>query len=291
MRLLFMVVFQLCVSTWLFAATLHQPKNDYITVVAEQIFTQNPTSGAESLTSGSTMQNFWVYTALPGFTVLKKDVFTALECDIIIRELQYRGQTINNTVLQRYGAFGGITLLRNEKQSGSLLLGSGIATDFSDVSGDIFYFHLIYDHRIRVSDRLLLGMGALISYNMGRFKSPPLNLLPTVIWQPDAAVNVQIAWDNLEVRRLVTERIAAVAEIRYDLSFFHLQEHINYEFETVAIGGGLNLSLGKNWYLRLRYKELVFKDEHIQIKTATIGARHLGIGSGRSIRVLLVSAH
>lgn len=152
----------------------------------------------------------------------------------------------------------------------------------------VFYF--IYDHHWFVSNRLKIGIGLLISYNNGSWRDPqPLNLLPTLKWTPSNRLNVNISWDNIQIRRFITKEIIGVLETRYDLSFFKLYKPYSVYFETISIGGGFDINLFKHYYLKLRFKEVVYNNSYIKYESTN--AKHsLSDIDERSISLTIVSA-
>lgn len=225
---------------------------------------------------------------MPGFKVLEKNVYLALECDLVNRVVHYRGRRLNHGLMQRYGLFGGITLFRRGKHRGSLLIGTGVASDFAEPGADMLYGHFIYDHRIAVSEGLELGLGILFPYNFGETRDPVINLLPTVLWSIKPGTFLTVAWDAVELRRWLRERFALVADVRYDLSFFRLADHTTIELETVGAGGGCDIRLWDDWYVRARYKKILLKNERLRIG----GAESVldGGAGGHSVRLLVAYA-
>jgi|GEM_PF-2081160 len=273
----------------LFALNPHEPKDDYISVQLEQYFT--PQADTTQLHGTTQFQNIWMYAGLPGFRVFKKNIFTAIEYDAVFRNLYLGENRLNAGPMQRFGLFAGISLIEKEQQTGSFMFGTGVATDFAAIGKDALYMHLIYDHRFTISDRLVFGLGILFSYNLGAWKKPvPVNLLPTLRWRPLERTYIKIAWDNLEFRQFITERIAGIADVRYDLSFFRLKNHAGYSFETVGAGAGLDIWIIKNLYMRIRYKEILYKNEKITTTTAEFEEQHQTVGCGRSVRLMIVYA-
>ncbi|MBD3241218.1 MAG: hypothetical protein GF331_11580, partial [Chitinivibrionales bacterium] len=185
----------------------------------------------------SRLRNGWLYAGLPGFRVFGLNVFTALEADVLHRTMYgVDGARLNHAPMQRYGLFAGVTLMEREKHRGSLLAGSGIASDFEHLGRHSWYLHLIYDHRFTLSERFSFGLGVLVSCNLGQWKWP-INLLPSLTWRVTPRTIVKVAWDNLLIEQWLWPRTAAFAEVRYDLSFFGIGRATRYEFETVSVGG------------------------------------------------------
>jgi hypothetical protein len=262
-------------------------RDDYITVGIEQFF--GVAVSSDSLKADRQFQNLWAYAGLPGLRIASKSIFSAVEIDLLNRAVDFNGARLNSTttLMQRYGIFAGMTIIDRPNQRGSLMAGAGVAGDFGHGDSRLGYCHLIYDHRFIVSDRLTLGLGILFQYHFDEWRSP-VNFLPTVKWRISPRSQLQVAWDNLEIRRSLFARTVAVAELRYDLSFFRLRDRLSYEFETVGIGGGCDIRLGRDLFLRLRYKEIVFGREIVRRKGAISADDR--IEQGRSIKIALVNA-
>ncbi len=272
-----------------FAFTPHEPVDDYATIQFEQLLIKR--DDQSHARGDNSLQNIWMYVGLPGFSIAGKNVFTALEFDGIKGELYLHDAKVTSRVLQRYGLFMGITLFDSPAHSGSFMVGSGVATNFSIFNKDVFYYHFIYDHRFILSNSFSFGFGILLSYNLGEFKDPnPINLLPTIRWKITPRTTLKVAWDNLEIKQFFTERIAAVFETRYDLSFFRLNRDLTYTLETVGLGGGMDIWLVKDYYIRLRYKEIVYKNEFLKEHSEKIRFPYSDIGAGRTIRLSFVYA-
>ena len=185
MKLIITIYLVLMGSLSVFSITPHEPKDDYISAQLEQYVTR-PADTAQ-FHGNTQFRNIWMYAGLPGFRIFKKNIFTALEYDAIFRDLYLGEKRLTAGAMQRFGLFAGISLIEKEQQTGSFMFGTGVATDFAAVGKDALYVHLIYDHRFTISDKLVLGLGILFSYNLGAWKKPtPVNLLPTIRWHPIA---------------------------------------------------------------------------------------------------------
>jgi len=235
----------------------NDPQDDLGTVQIENYW--GATVSSDTLSRDNRFPTWWVYWTLPSFRIGGRSVFAAVEMDGMNRSRRYREKD-SDALLLRYGIFGGISLLDHPKHRGSLLLGSGVAYEANSLSSDDLYLHVIYDHRIKYSDQLTLGLGVLFMNHFGRWRAP-LNLLPYVNWRISNRTRFRVAWDIIELRHALNNRLSVSAETRYDLSFFHLESDDSVEFETVGVGGGFDIWLFGDMYLRLRYKNLVFRRE------------------------------
>ncbi|MBD3420490.1 MAG: hypothetical protein GF398_10265 [Chitinivibrionales bacterium] len=265
------------------ANTFHDPQDDLSTIQFEYFFGTG--HSADSLVADECFAAWWAYLGMPGIAIGKIGIFSALEVDGISRTYRYNGEALHTRPLNRIGLFGGATPIKFGSHRASVLIGSGIAGDFSDISGDYAYLHLIYDHRVRLHERLTIGLGILFQNNFGSWRRPA-NLLPYLHWKISPRAKLRIAWDNIEYKYFLTSRLSLSAEARYDLSFFRTRRAERIEFETVGLGGGADWWLGGNWYARVRYKEMVFQREIIQVQQGP-DLEASGFG-GRSVRILLV---
>ncbi len=258
----------------------------YLTASGEHYFGGN-VSG-DSLNADGTFQDLWIYAGLPSFTIAGKKVFSAVEADLLHRQITYNGAPLNGSphLFHRYGIFAGVTLFTPPGQKGSFMVGPGIATDFSKVNDRIGYLHLIYDHRFTVSKKLTIGLGIVAQYHFDAWRVP-LNLLPTLRWDINPQTKLAINWDNLQLSRRIFPRTLVVGELRYDLSFFRSRDRLSYELETVSAGGGFDVRLGKRSRLRIRYQELLMHREIIRKSGDALV--DLDGGRGRSVKLLLVT--
>jgi|WetSurMetagenome_2_1015567.scaffolds.fasta_scaffold185913_2 hypothetical protein len=275
---------RICQAAW--PDTLRM-RDDYITASFEQYF--SAPVGADSFSAKAAFQNAWAYVGLPGLSVLHKNVFSAVELDFIDRAISHGPKPLNDrgAIMQRYGLFAGATIFDNPGSKGSIMAGGGVASDFSVNDGNIWYLHLIYDHRFVISENLTIGVGVLFQYHFDAWRMP-INLLPTIKWQIGPQTQFQVAWDNAEFKQHLFSRVTGIAEVRYDLSFFRLRDKLSYELETVAAGAGADIHLAGNYFLRLRYKNLMFRREIIRLRGIAI--EDITGGHGGSVKISFVNA-
>jgi hypothetical protein len=263
-------------------------RDDIVSASIEQFF--STPFDHDSLNSQSDFQDVWVYAGLPGFKVLGKSVFCALEMDLMDRIIDFRGERLNSSsvLMQRYGVFAGVTLIDFANQKGTVMAEPGVASDFGRSDPHVWYVQLIYDHRITVSGTLKLGLGIQFQYHFDSWRMP-FNLLPTVQWQATRKTILRVAWDKFEIERLLSSRLSAVAEVRYDLSFFRLRNSLSWELESWSAGGGLNFRMSRDWYVRLRYKEMLLHREDVRLEGNTI--EDFGKLGGRSVKLSVVKEY
>ncbi len=231
--------------------------------LGEWNFEQYQFSGSESSLRGREPSAWWVYVGLPGFELLKRNIFVALEVDGVYRDLRYKGD-LGKPPMQRYGAFFGVGIVHTKAQDGSLLIGTGVASDFEKLTWDSRYFHFIYNHTMTLSENLTVGMGVLYSRNLGGNGRTPVNLLPTVKWKISPRTFVDVSWDNAEFRWYVVSRLALALNARYDMSFFRVGEQaLAYQLETVGGGGGFDYQIIDDLFLKVRYKEILWGREFL----------------------------
>lgn len=254
----------------------------------EQQFTKSKTNSelAEELNS----ESFWIYSSLPSITLGSKKLFTALEIDLLKKDIFQNRKKLNDGIFQRYGLFVGLGLIKSQKQKSAVYAGGGITTDNSKIEHNSQYFHLIYDHHWLISSKFEFGMGILLSYNSGSWKDPHIvNLLPTVKWFASPKLNILISWDNLKVKRYLTSEITGVMEIKYDMSFFKITYNESIFFENVSIGTGLDVKLFNNFYMQIRYKEQIYNNDYIVNTNNNIKLNYYQ-SSGRALALSIVYA-
>ncbi|MBD3390403.1 MAG: hypothetical protein GF418_00175 [Chitinivibrionales bacterium] len=263
------------------------PKYDYATFTVEHLMAcgnDTPGFGAEKK-----FQAWWMFVSFPGLAVFGRDIYLAAEVDGMDRVWSYQGERLNRTPATRIGLFSGVSIFKRDKHRGTFFVGTGVASDFVSLHRDAAYVHLIYDHRFTISDRLSAGLGLLVMHNFDRWqRDPPVNLLPSLRWDISRTTFLRIAWDNLTIRQYVHGRVALVGELRYDFSFFRLDHNTTVEFETVAAGGGVDIWIAGDLYVRARYKELVYKNELVE-RDLDVLVDDTGM-RGRAVKVLLVYA-
>jgi hypothetical protein len=232
-------------------------------------------------------QAWRAYAGFPSFRVFGRKVFISTEIDGMDRRIEYQTRRINGPAMTRLGLFTGLRAVKGNNHRGTFFVGTGLSSDFVSLHRDAAYVHFIYDHKIDVSRDFSFGLGILLMYNFDRWqKNPPVNLLPSLRWKLTPRTFVLSKWDNLEVKQFITERIAAVAEIRYDMSFFRLDDGYTVEFETVGAGGGVDIWISGDFYIRARYRENIYKNELLE-KDGRILVDDVS-SEGRGVKVVLV---
>jgi hypothetical protein len=89
--------------------------------------------------------------------------------------------------------------------------------------------------------------------------------------------------DIVELRRFLGPSLALTLGARFNLEFFSLKEDASYEYRSLGAEAGAQYSLGRNCYLRFKYKELIAGREIVE---TTDGIFHPEwIRSGRSLRL------
>jgi hypothetical protein len=211
--------------------------------------------------SSPRLDNVWLYAGLPGIKIGPRYLFSSIEADLVVRSLSSNGNENDRSFMQRYGLFTGYPVIEAKKHNGALMVGAGIASDMSVISSRDLFVNLIYDHTFTISPELKIGMGLLISYNLGGFKKTnPFNLLPTIDWKPNNWFGVDVRWDHASLKFYLHDRFALVSETRYDLSYYNLEEY-SYQYETVATGVGVDIAIGKSLLLRSRVLKGLYRRE------------------------------
>lgn len=274
------------------ASTLAQPTDrqtdTYATFQITEQFSKEKSSS--KLKSETNSDGLWIYSSLPSLNLRKFKIFSAVEIDLLNKDLFLNKEKINEGIFQRYGVFLGTSIMKTEKQKSAIFIGSGIASDFPSLEEKCGYFHLIYDHQWIITSKLKMGMGILISYNNGSWNDPNLiNFLPTIKWDPSPKLDIHASWDNLKIRRFLASSITGVIEVRYDMSFFRLQSEYTVFFEDVSLGTGLDLHLSKDYYLRLRYYEMIYNNNYI-LNTENNSTYNIDQILGRTLSLSVVFA-
>ncbi len=272
----------------LFSQPTEKKTDIYSTVHFEQQI--GATNVKSNLKEEISSESFWIYNSFPSIKIGKKKIFSALEIDLLKKDIFSNNKKLNDGIFQRYGLFIGSGLLNSKKQKSAFYIGGGIATDFSRVEKNSHYLHLIYDHHWLISPKFEFGLGVLLTYNSGSWKDPQLiNLLPTIKWYPSKKLNILISWDNLKIRQYLTSNITGIMEVRYDMSFFRLTSKETIYFENVNIGTGLDIKLFHNFYMQLRYKEQIYNNDYI-LNTKNNSKLSFNQSSGRALGFSIVYA-
>lgn len=274
-------LFFLVASLWAFTMDYRDDYRTFAVSTSQGIDADSLLEG-----SGSTLESYWFYTTLPAPSVAGRSLYLALEGELFHRDISFNNYENRRSLYQRYGFFAGYPLLKNGTQSGTLFAGVGVASDFSSLSKRDLYWQLIYDHRIVLSNDLTVGLGILYSYLHGAPKRTfAINILPTLRWRVHDRVKLSVNWDNIECKLYVKSRVAFVAEGRYDLSWYDLAK-VSYLNETVSAGGGLDVKLGSDLYMRGRVLKNLYQREILWDDNSEWIVPSKG-GSGLTLRVML----
>ena len=87
--------------------------------------------------------------------------------------------------------------------------------------------------------------------------------------------------DFAEIRGFVSPKLSLSLGTRFNQEFYALGG-ANYQYQTMGVETGVQLAVGMNCYLRLKYKELVWGREYFELPS---GDRTLPIRYGRSLRL------
>jgi len=219
----------------------------------------------------------WAYISLPGFNKKNISFFPALEIEFMEKNIYRDDALLHEGPLGRIGVPLGFTLINKTHHRGVVILGPGIATASSDVSSDIFYMHVIYEHRFFISKTFEWGLGIALSFNNGYVKDPPVNLLPYLRWNLTPRLAIRANWDNVHITTQLTDRASLFAQVRYDMSFFLLRENWRYQFENVSAGAGGEFQLLKHWFMSADLRYLLYRNERVYNKGTEYSTR---TGSG-----------
>lgn len=221
-------------------------------------------------------------------------MFGSIKNTVINRDVVYDGQKLNQGPLQRYWLAGGIELIDSPRHNSYLMAAVGLNSDLADLGRRDFNSEWIYTHSFTLRSNFHWGFGLDLQEYSGRF----VDFFPVVHkWQIAAyplfyldwrfSDNTKFIWDAdfLELRQFFFRKLAVTAGARFNLEFFALKRDATYQYRSVGAETGLQYSLGRHTYLRLKYKELLAGEEFVGL---TDGTLHRGeINSGRSVRLNL----
>jgi hypothetical protein len=188
---------------------------------------------------------FWSYTGFYRIPAGPLTLYPALECNVMSRNIINFPVSFSSNRFILAGAPFVLQLINNPNQQSFIFVEPGIATPLTLLTRNAFFCHAIADYRFISSDRLTVGIGILVSYNNGAFKTPPVNLLPYLDWKAGNNFSVEIKWDHLSLVYGLTPKLKIRSETRYDLMFSALSDTCAYQWETVGAGLGLGWQFGK----------------------------------------------
>jgi hypothetical protein len=245
-----------------------------------------PYPSFQDQTSAPTQQSqFWrlaMQLSFPAGKIGNHQLFGSFKSTLIDRDIVYDSQSINSGILQRYWLSGGGVLFESPKQSAIVMAGLGVNSDFADLGLIDFNTEWIYIHSFKVNSIFNWGLGLDIQQYFHKFQPYPLIFMD---WKLSPWTKLKWDADYLEVRQFFTSRLGMTAGIRFNLEFFALKQDGEYEYNSMGLETGLQYALGRDFYIRLKYKELVWGEEILGLPDGSRLTR--GIDAGRSLRLNL----
>lgn len=237
----------------------------------------------------SSQSDFWRSAnqlAFPSGHIGSHDLYGVVKTTFIQRNLVYAHKTLNAGTLQRYWISGGATLLQTPTQNSTLMIGIGHNSDAfqwerknwqKDWNTEWLYMHSFT--RIK---NFSWGMGIDVQQYFRKFAVYPLIFMD---WKISDQTKFQWDADYAEIRHFLGPKLALTLGFRVNLEFFALQNDGEYEYRSFGGETGAQYSLGKHFYLRLKYKELMWGREILGLPDGTHHTTQ--IESGRSLRLNL----
>ena len=206
-----------------------------------------------------------------GFGVFKSTYFD--------KAVRYQGAKLNDGPLQRYWLSGGLSLTDTPRGGSSALVGVGMNSDMADFGWMDWNTEWIYTRSFVVNASFRWGMGLDIQQYFDKFMPYPLVFFD---WRPLPTLRLVWDADYGEIRRYFGPDFSLAAGVRLNLEFFALRQDAGYEYNSMGLETGAQYALGRNFYMRLKYKEIVGGQQTLTLPDGS--EHHEWIGSGRSLR-------
>ncbi len=234
----------------------------------------------------SSQSQFWRLAgqiAFPAGKIGGHQLFGTFKSTVINRDIMYDNTRLNDGALRRFWLSGGGVVMETPKQSGVVVVGLGVNSDFADLGLMDFNTEWIYIHSFRVNSTFNWGVGLDLQQYFHKYEPYPLIF---VDWKLSDKTKLKWDADFLELHQFVSSRFCLTAGVRFNLEFFALKQNADYEYNSMGLETGLQYALGSDFYLRLKYKELVWGQETMGLPN---GIHHTQrIGTGRSLRLNVV---
>lgn len=219
--------------------------------------------------------------SFPAGKVGATQLFGSFKSTVMDRDIHAGAVKLNDGVLNRFWqSFGASWPGGGEGQSNMALVGVGVNSDFADVGLFDFNTEWIYCHYWTVSPSFNWGLGLDVQQYFRKAQPYPLIF---VDWRLGERTKLKWDADFLEMRRFLTSRLAFTAGVRFNLEFFALKDDASYEYNSAGLETGFQYAVGRDFYVRIKYKELVWGEEEVGLPD---GSRHTaGLDAGRSLRL------
>jgi hypothetical protein len=261
-----------------FEQALADPRQDFVFVEFE------PYAGFEGKDSANrsdaSYRRYSGQLSFPAGKAWGHDLFGSFKSTVMDRGIAYGGEKLSHGPLQRYWLSGGAVLLDKPGQSAYFMAGLGLNSDMADLGSKDWNSEWIYIHSFESGSELRWGVGLDVQVYFGKFVPYPLVFMD---WR--FAERFKLKWDAdfLETQAFVTPALAVTTGVRFNLEFFALKDDGGYEYNSLGLEAGVQYSLGGNFYARLKYKELVWGRETLDLPDGS--SRENAVRSGRSLRL------
>lgn len=258
---------------------MRDPDNDFAFLEYEHYaaFDAPTRSKAEEAWSGRVAGQV----AFPAGHVAGHEMFGVFKSTLMDRDIAHDDTVLNEgRLLQRYWLSSGMVLLDRPDQSATLMIAGGMNSDMADIGPMDFNSEWLYMHNFTFSPSFSLGAGLDLQQYFHSFEIYPLIFID---WRIDDRTRFKWDADYIELRRFFGPSLAVTVGTRFNLEFFALAHDARYEYHSLGAETGLQYALGRNWYVRLKYKELVWGREYYSLPDGrTFKDR---IEGGRSLRL------
>ena len=219
--------------------------------------------------------------AFPAGSLWDRSMFGVFKVTYIERNIVSDGLQLNAGPLQRYWLNWGITPIKTPSHSGTFMAAVGLNSDMADVGPKDWNSEWVYIHSFTVNPNFGWGIGIDVQqYFIDRFMPYPLVF---VDWRMSERTKLRWDADFLEVRGFLTPALSLTLGVRFNLEFFALKDDAGYEYNSYGAETGIQYALGKGFYLRFKYKELLGGTEIMYLPDGK--RREEDILSGRSLRL------
>ncbi len=218
--------------------------------------------------------------SFPAGSVWNRTLFGVIKSTYIDRAIIYQNTTLNADALKRIWFSGGISLLNNHKRSSVFMAGIGLNSDWADFGSKDWNSEWLYTYKFLLSPKFSWGIGADVQQYFSKWVPYPLLFIN---WQIADKTKFCLDADYLELRQFWNAKLAFTAGIRFNLEFFALKKDASYEYNTAGAETGIQYALGKGFYFRLKYKELIWGRETLELPDGSL--HRGGFRGGRSLRL------
>lgn len=269
------------------APTLQDPATDVAFLEFEPYPSIGGTRFVGSPVAGSSENRAWRLAGqltFPAGKIGETQLFGTFKSTLLDRDIIYKDSLLlNDGVLERYWLSGGATFPWPNNQTNMALVGVGINSDFADIGLFDFNTEWIYSHSWILSPDLTLGAGLDLQQYFHKYQPYPLIF---VDWRVSEKTKLKWDADYLEMRRFLSPWLCFTVGVRFNLEFFALKQDASFEYNSAGLETGFQYAMGRNFYARIKYKELVWGHETLGLPGGGAGYTR-GIDAGRSLRLNL----